>query len=255
MRLAQITIAVLALTGLLAACGSPRPRGPSDRVINRVLATAPGAAQPSTIVSTELAYARAAKDQGFAQAALEYAASGAQIHLRNGVVPIAAIAPALEAAGLETQWSPRLVVQSCDGSLALSQGRFVDGEGKVGNYVTTWVRQSDGTFKWTYDVAGLDDPQPAPRAKIEDGDIVVTAIDAVQGLVASCARPDAPIAPPPAIPVGEGGASASQISRDGTLRWRWEHRDGNVKYVTADYFYQGEWVTAIEESLASAAEE
>jgi hypothetical protein len=43
-----------------------------------------------------------------------------------------------------------------------------------------------------------------------------------------------------------------QVARDGTLRWRWEHRDGNVKYVTADYYFEGEWVTAIEESLASA---
>lgn len=242
------------LTAALAACSAPR-QGPSEAVINRALATAPGAAQPSTIVSTELAYARAAKEQGFAAASLEFATPGAQLHLNSGVVPVASIAQGFAAAGLQSQWAPRLVVQSCDGSLALSQGRFVDGEGKVGNYVTTWVRQSDNSFKWSYDAAGLDNPQPPPRAEFEDGDIVVTALDLVKGLIATCPRRGETTPPPPPIPTGEGGASASQMSRDGTLRWRWEHRDGGVKYVTADYFFEGEWVTAIEESLAMTNEE
>ena len=239
----------------LAACASGAPRGPSNTVIERVLAKAPGKAQPSNVVATEIAYARAAKEQGFAAAALANAATGAQIHLRNGVVPFEAVFQALEEAGIETQWGPRVVVQSCDGTLALSQGRFIDGEGKVGNYVTTWVQQPDASFKWTYDVAGLDDPQPPPRPEFEDGDIVVTAFDLVEGLVATCPRAGEAIPPAPAIPAGTGGASAMQISRDGTLRWRWEHREGNMKYVTADYYFEGEWVKAIEETLASAPQE
>lgn len=251
MKRALTTGLFAALIVSLVSCAAPQ-RGPSNKVINQVLAKAPGAAQPSTIVSTEIAYARAAKEQGYAPAALSFAAPGAQIHLRNGVVPIEAIAQAFAEAGVDTQWGPRLVVQSCDGSLALSQGRFVDGEGKVGNYVTTWVRQEDGTFKWTYDAAGLDDPQPPPRPDFEDGDIVVTAIDLVQGLVATCPRAGESVPSAPAIPAGEGGASAMQVSRDGTLRWRWEHKPGNMKYVTADYYFEGEWVTAIEETLASA---
>lgn len=245
---------VSALAVSLAACAAPQ-RGPSNKVIERVLAKAPGNAQPSSIVSTEIAYGRAAKEQGFAAAALEYAAPGAQIHLRSGVIPFETIAQGLAKAGLETQWGPRVVVQSCDGSLALSQGRFVDGEGMVGNYVTAWVRQSDGSFKWTYDAAGLDDPQPPPRRQFEDGDIVVSALDLVEGLVATCPRGGAAIPPAPAVPAGDGGASAMQVSRDGTLRWRWEHREGNMKYVTADYYFEGEWVTAIEETLASAPKE
>jgi len=238
----------------LGACASSAPRGPSEKVIDRVLATAPGKAQPSTIVSTEIAYAKAAKAQGFAAAMLEYAAPGAQIHTPDGVVPAQAVADGLAAVGVEPQWGPRLVVKSCDGSLALSQGRYVDEEGVVGNYVTTWARQRDGAYKWTYDAAGPDVPQPPPRKQFEDGDIVVTALDVVQGLVATCPREGEPTPPPPPIPVGEGGASAAQVSRDGTLRWRWEHREGGTKYVTADYYFEGEWVTAIEESLASPSE-
>lgn len=241
-----------ALAVSLSACASSGPRGPSNKVIERVLATAPGKAQPSTIVSTEIAYARAAKEQGYAPAALAFAAPGAQIHLRSGVVPIEAIASAFAQADVQSQWGPRVVVQACDGSLALSQGRFLDSEGKVGNYVTAWVRQSDGSFKWTYDAAGLDDPQPPPRPDFEDGDIVVTALDLVKGLVATCPRQGETVPPAPAVPAGSGGASAMQVSGDGTLRWRWEHREGNLKYVTADYYFEGEWVTAIEETLASA---
>jgi hypothetical protein len=228
-----------ALAISLTACASSGPRGPSTKVIDRVLAKAPGKAQPSTIVSTELAYAQ----------------PGAQVHLSEGVVSATAIAGDLGAVGLQTQWAPRLVVQSCDGTLALSQGRYADAQGKVGNYVTTWVRQAEGGFKWTYDAAGLDNPQPPPRKQFEDGDIVVTALDVVQGLIATCPREGEPTPPPPPLPIGEGGATASQVSRDGTLRWRWEHRAGGIKYVTAEYYFEGEWVTAIEESLASTREE
>ncbi len=251
---ARSAVAIIALSATLAACSSGRPRGPSTAVINRVLATAPGAAQPSTIVAVEVAYARDASARGQFVAGADFAAPGALIHGSDGPVVFATIASALQASDISSEWEPRAVVMSCDGALALSQGRFVDQDGKVGNYVTTWVRQSDNSYKWTYDVAGLDDPQPPPRAPIEDGDIVVTSIDSIEGLVATCPRAGESIPAPPAIPIGEDGAADAQLSRDGTLRWRWEHRADGVKYVTADYYYQGGWVTAIEESLASPPE-
>ena len=254
MKTLRTAFAVTAVCASVAACSSPGPRGPSNQVIARVLSNAPGAAQPSIIVATEIAYARAAKEQGQFTAGTEYAAPGAVLHGRNGPVPFAALAQAMGNPEQATQWAPRLVVKSCDGEIALSQGRFADAEGFVGNYVTTWVRQSDGSYKWSYDVAGRDDPQPAPRAEFEDGDIVVTAIDLVEGLIATCPRAGQTIPAPPAIPVGEEGKADAQLSRDGTLRWRWEHRADGTKYVAAEYFYLGEWVTAIEESLASPLE-
>jgi len=250
---ARVLVSALALSATLAACSSG-PRGPSNAVINRVLASAPGAAQPSAIVARELAYSTDASERGLFVAGVDFAAPGALIHGRNGPVAFAAVASTLQASGMSSEWEPRAVVMSCDGALALSQGRFTDQDGKVGNYVTTWVRQSDNSYKWSYDVAGLDDPQPPRRAPIEDGDIVVTSIDSIEGLVATCPRAGEVIPPPPAIPIGEDGVSDAQLSRDGTLRWRWEHRADGVKYVTAEYFYAGGWVTAIEESLASPPE-
>ena len=249
----RTSCAALALTVVLSACGGEQRRGPPTEVINRVLASAPGAAQPSSIVATELAYARAAQEQGQFTAGLEFAAPGAVQHGRNGPVSFAELASALDEPEAAAQWSPGVVVQSCDGSIALSQGRFIDAEGFVGNYVTTWARQQDGSFRWIYDVAGRDDPQPEPQPELEidDNAIVVTAIDSIQGLIATCPRAGETIPPPPAIPIGEEGTADARLSRDGTLRWRWEHQEDGTKYVSAEYFFQGQWLTAIEESLAS----
>lgn len=244
---ASLVLLTAAAAGL-AACSSG-PRGPSNAVIARALVGAPGAAQPSTIVALETAYAREAKERGQFIAAADFAAPGAMIHGSDGPVVFATVAQQLQNSGINADWEPRAIVMSCDGEIALSQGRFTDQDGFVGNYVTTWIRQGDGSYKWTYDVAGRDDPQPPPRAEVEDGDIVVTAIDSIKGLVATCPGRGETVPPPPAIPIGEDGAADAQLSRDGTLRWRWQHMAGGVKYVAAEYFYEGQWLTAIEESL------
>ncbi|MEM9312275.1 MAG: hypothetical protein AAGA34_12605 [Pseudomonadota bacterium] len=253
MRSSAALLLVFALC--LAACaGGQQRRGPSTKVINRVLATAPGAAQPSAIVKTEISYAKAAQETGQFTAGVEFGTPDALLHGRNGPVSFVALADALPNPPKATEWGARTVVMSCDGALALSQGRFRDAEGFVGNYVTAWVRQKDNSYKWSYDVAGRDDPQPPPRPEFEDGDIVVTAIDSILGLVATCPPRGTAAPPPPPMPIGEDGKSDAQLSRDGTLRWRWEHREDGTKYVKAEYFYEGAWETAIEESLTSPSE-
>lgn len=256
MKHASMAFALLAITGLVSACASSAPRGPSTKVINRVLATAPGEAQPSAIVAVEIAYRQSAEQKGQFAAGADYAAAGALLHARQGPLAYLSAGDALNQSGRTAQWEPRVVVMSCDGAMALSQGRYVDQDGIVGNYVTIWERQNQNEYeyKWIYDVAGPDVPQPPPRRQIEDGDIVVTAIDSIKGLVATCPRGNAPIPAPPAIPIGEDGASDAKLSRDGTMRWRWEHRPGGMKYVAAEYFYEGDWITAVEETLASPAE-
>ncbi|MEQ8411763.1 MAG: hypothetical protein RIC51_03190 [Erythrobacter sp.] len=247
-----LAAAALALTG----CAGGQRRGPPPEVINRVLTGAPGEAQPSLVVATELAYARAAREQGQFTAMGAFAAPAALLHGRNGPVAFTALAGTLEDPDTPFQWAPRMVVMSCDGAAAVSAGRFREPEGYVGNYITAWARQSDGSYRWTYDVAGRDDPQPPPAAKpqVGEGDIVVTALDAIRGLVASCPPRGLEVPAPPAIPIGEGPGNA-RLSGDGTLRWRWEHAADGTKQVAVDYFHQGEWVTAIEENLASSPQE
>lgn len=248
MRLGDAALALATLA--LAACTGAHP-GPPRKAIERMLKSVPGEAQPSTIVATELAFARAAREDGQWTAFRAFAAPGALLHGRNGTVQAATFLAQLSDPPEPVQWAPRTVVMSCDGALALSLGRFRDPGGFVGNYVAVWQRQNDGAYKWIYDAAGPDIPQPAPRKRPEDGNIVVTAIDAVEGLVATCPRGDEQVPAPPAWPQGSGHPGKAQMSADGTLRWRWEHRPGGEKYVAAQYWYNGAWVNAIEESLAS----
>lgn len=253
MRLTAFAV-ILALPLMLAACagggGPPKPNKRQVAMINRVLTTAPGAAQPSTIVAVELAFSRAARERGQWTAFRQYAAPGALLHGEDGPFAIEPWLVTQIDPPEAVQWQPRTVVLSCDGAVAVSQGRFRDPQGIVGNFVTVWERQADNTYRYVFDVGGEDVPQPPRRtASVQEGDIVVTDIDAVQGLVATCPRGGAGIPPPPAIPIGEDGKADAKLSRDGTLRWRWEHRADGTRYVAAEYFYQGRWLTAIEQSL------
>jgi len=245
---------VLAIPLALAACagggGPPKPNKRQIAQINRVLTSAPGAAQPSTIVATELAFSRAAKERGQWTAFRQYAAPGALLHGKNGPFAIEPWLATQTDPAEAVQWNPRVVAMSCDGAMAVAHGRFVDPDGKVGNFVTVWERQADNTYRYVFDAGGEDVPQPPPKKPVEEGDIVVTDIDAVQGLVATCPRADAAVPPPPAIPIGEDGKADARLSRDGTLRWRWEHRGDGTRFAAAEYFYQGRWLTAIEQSLA-----
>jgi hypothetical protein len=257
MRLIASLVALaipLALTACAGGGGPPKPNKRQMAVIDRALATAPGAAQPSTIVAAELAFSRAARERGQWTAFRMFAAPGALLHGSEGPFAIEPWLAQQTDPPEAVQWGPRVVVLSCDGALAVSQGRYRDPQGKVGNFVTVWERQASGEYRYVYDAGGDDVPQPAPKPAQEEGDFVVTAIDAVQGLVATCPRAPGAVPPPPAIPIGEEGKADARLSRDGTLRWRWEHRADGTRFAAADYFHQGRWVTAIEQSLVPAAD-
>lgn len=252
------TVFAIAIPLALAACagggGPPKPNKRMVAMIDRALAGAPGAAQPSAIVAAELAFSRAAQEQGQWTAFRQFAAPGALLHGADGPFEILPWLAAQTDPPQAVQWKPRTVVMSCDGALAVSQGRYTDPKGKVGNFVTVWERQAGGEYRYVFDAGGDDVPQPPPRKRVEEGDIVVTEIDAIQGLVASCPRAGVPVPPPPAIPLGEDGKTDARLSKDGTLRWRWEHRPDGTRYAAAEYWYQGRWVTGIEQSLVPGAD-
>jgi hypothetical protein len=245
---------IVASTLALAACagggGPPKPNKRQMAVIDRALARAPGAAQPSTIVAAELAFSRAARERGQWTAFREFAAPAAQLHGDSGPFAILPWLATQTDPAQAVQWSPRVVVMSCDGALAVSKGRFRNPDGTVGNFVTVWERQADGEYRYVFDVGGDDNPQPPPKQRAEEGDIIVTAIDLVQGLIASCPRPGVPVLPPPPLAIGEDGKEGATLARDGTLRWRWQHRADGTRFIAADYFYEGRWTTPIEQSLA-----
>ena len=254
--LVLILAAPLALAACAGGSGPPKPNKRQMAIIDRALANAPGAAQPSTIVAAEIAFAQAAQEVGQWTAFAQFAAPGALLHGRNGPFPIAPWLATQTNPPQAVTWKPRTVVMSCDGAVAVSQGRMREPDGTVGNFVTVWERQPDGAYRYVFDAGGPDVPQPPPPPKVDvrPGDIVVTELDAIQGLVASCPRGGVPTPPPPAIPLGEDGKTDAKLSKDGTLRWRWEHREDGTRYAAAEYFYQGRWVTAIEQSLVPTAD-
>jgi hypothetical protein len=251
-RAALVAGALLALTACVGGGGPPKPSKQAVTMINRALAGAPGAAQPSAIVAAELSFARAAREQGQWSAFRQFAAPGALRHGADGPFPIEPWLASQADPPVAVQWKPRAVVISCDGALAVSQSRYRDPDGKVGNFVTVWERQPSGDYGYIFHAGGDDVPQPPPRQAVEDGNIVVTAIDAVTGMIASCPRGGSELPPPPAIALGEDGKADARLSRDGTLRWRWEHRADGTRYAAAEYFYEGRWLTALEQSLAPA---
>jgi hypothetical protein len=254
MNNARLLVAAALCISLAACVGGGGPSKPTKRqvaIIDRALARAPGAAQPSTIVAAEIAFARDAQELGQWTAFAKYAAPGALLHGSKGPF---AIAPWLATQSNPPQavtWKARTVVMSCDGAVAVSQGRLREPDGTVGNFVTVWERQPDGEYRYVFDAGGPDVPQPPPPKKVDvqPGDIVVTEIDAIQGLVATCPRPGVPVPPPPAIGLGEDGKTEAHLSRDTTLRWRWEHRADGTRYFFAEYYYEGRWLKGIEQSL------
>ena len=106
----------------------------------------------------------AARERGQYTAMLDFAAGDAVVHGRNGPVPARPVFSGLQDPVTTIEWSPRTVIMSCDGNLAVSSGRYREPEGLVGTFMTVWERDDrNDDYEWSYDVAGRDDPQPPPE--------------------------------------------------------------------------------------------
>lgn len=229
----------LALAVVLAACSSGPPRIPT-KVIDRALASAgtTGLAQPGRIVATESAFARAAREGGQWSAFREFAAPGALVHGPAGPVDAAAWLRGRSNPAAAMRWAPRDVWMSCDATLAVSQGRFKDAAGLVGNYLTVWQRQGDGAYRWAYHTAAADNPQPPPRADqtpAED-EIVVLAMEVIKGTVADCTP-----RPASAAPGGDPALLAQGTARDGSLHWQARPGPGSAHRVAVSLNRAGGW--------------
>lgn len=232
-------VAALVSLSLLAACTSGPPRVPI-KVIDRALASAgtTGLAQPGQIVATESGFARTAREQGQWSAFTQYAAPDAVLHLSSGLVPAAEWLRGRANPAETIRWAVRDVWMSCDSTLAVSQGRYRDANGLVGNYVTAWRRQSDNSYRWTYHASAPDQPQPPPRPEQARGEdeIVVLAMELIRGHVADCkGRPADP--GPQTNPAPLVKASAP----DGTLHWLAQQREDDVRRFIVLSNKDGAW--------------
>jgi len=233
-------LAVFAIALALAGCTS---RSYSDDQYQRLMRSAPGAAQPSRIVARESEMLRAAQDKGQFTASLEFAAAGAKVVSASGELVAAEWLPNLDDSGPIAPWSPALVWMSCDGAFAVSQGRFQNAAGQVGSYLTSWRRARSGDYEWLHNAAALDDPQPPPEATSSVSDpnaIVVEGLESIDGNVSDCTAPTSA-----APPVAEDLAPTN--SPDGTLSWRWGY-SGSARIFRLYAFTDGEWSLVVDES-------
>lgn len=248
---------LVGLTAMLASCGGQQRPRYTDQVINRALTGAPGAAQPSDVVKAELEFNRAARESGQWTAFRAFAAPGAVLHGQNGPILADPWLASQRDPQKAVQWEPRVIWMSCDGALAVSHGRFVDPAGLVGNFYTVWERQSDRSYKWTYDVGAPDNPQPPepdPTPDLGPEDIVVTRLDSVKGLVAHCPRRGESVPTAPAYTITDDQSQGGKMSRDGTLRWRWEHQPDGTRRFIVDWLTPGKWETGLDETLPAPLE-
>ena len=216
-------------------------REPRDRPI-------PGRqrADPGKVAAADFAFARTAREKGQWSAFREYSAGGAQMHDADGPVDVSTFI-ARRADPAETmRWTPNEIWSSCDGSLAVSYGRWVQPDGVVGSYVTVWKRERNGDYRWVYNTSTPDNPQPVVPVEVRpDGDtIVVREITAIRALTADCR---APVAEAGVVPVaaGAGVQTGGGEARDATLRWRWEQLAQGQWRVVVDWVRAGAWTEAL----------
>lgn len=220
-------VASVLLTGLCISCA---PAGGASQ--SRFARSLKPVAQPSEVIATELAFARAAQDDGQWTAFAKYAADGALIFGNNGAFEAKPWLKAQKNPPESVRWDPHAVWSSCDGSLAVTRLGFAyPGDDPVGIGYTVWQRQKKGDYRYLFDFGW-----PTPVAEPEP--------DIIQAKVADCAR-DMAIA---------DAAKDVRRSQDGTLQWSfaftsdgtrkftvWMLRDGEMsKVASAEILRQGD---------------
>ena len=138
------TVAVLAL---LAGCATPRTdlRPTAD---------------PSAVIATELAFARAAQEKGQWTAFRQYATRDAVMFVPHQVNAHDWLRKQTDPPRAVT-WQPHQVWSSCDGSFVVSVGGADYPDGGKSGFLTVWQQQSNGKYLWLLDQALPDGPRPA----------------------------------------------------------------------------------------------
>jgi len=238
--------AMLAALGALAvvagAAASADAQSRRERGERRPL---PSKGEPGLVVAADIAFAKAVREDGMAAALAEHAASGAVVHTPVARFPAAEIA----ADDMPRTLDPNAVWTSCDGSVAVSFGRYRSVDGTVGSYANVWQLQGDSEYKWSYRMAKADDPQPVkpPLTSIEDPDntIVVPGLGVIEGQVADCRRPGY-IPDLRAAMTGDSIGEAGDFARDGTLYWRWSSSTDGSRRIRVWLLRGGTWEEALD---------
>ncbi|OYX65756.1 MAG: hypothetical protein B7Y88_07555 [Sphingomonadales bacterium 32-64-17] len=230
---------------LLAGCASAGQQRQNERakIAERVLENAGVRADPGRVAAADFAFARMARDEGQWTAFREYAAPGARMVVGGEAVDANQWLAGRPDPAQAIEWAPREVWSSCDGSLAVSFGRYRDAEGVIGRYATVWQRRRDGSYRWTYDIGTPDVPQPPPRppeAEPDEDTIIVGALQAITASTADCEQG----ADRPARPAGDSSEALTR-SRDGTLAWRVDQTGPESWRMVVEWQRGGQWQEAL----------
>lgn len=226
LRAAGLSLAAAVLPLALSACAGSADLHARDEARLR--------ADPSKVVATELAFARAAQERGQWIAFAEYAAAdavmfvpepvNAKTWLRGRDDPPQAV-----------RWQPHQVWSSCDGSLAATKGAWQRPDGSVGYFTTVWERQRDGEYRWVMD----------------QGDTLQQPLQAPEMIGATAAPCGSQPAPPAEMLAGPGDAIRAGAARDGTLRWHAIVRPDGSRVVVASYWDGAAWQDAFRDQVAA----
>lgn len=222
--------AVCLVVALAAAACAPGPRGVRGRDL-------PPAANPSAVISAELAFARTAQEKGQWTAFAEFAADDAVMFvpepvnarqwLRGRDNPPRAVT-----------WQPYQVWSSCDGTLAVTKGAWQQPNGTVGYFTTVWERQGrNGEYKWVMD----------------QGDLLAEALPAPEMIAATIAECQLPRPmPAPGVPIVDADEKHNGgVSRDFTLHWDVIAKPDGSRSVKVIYWDGSDWKAAISERVAA----
>lgn len=127
------------------------------------------------VMQADRDFAKFAQEKGVAEAFAAYAAPDAH-WFAPGPEPVRgpkAISARLAKSfskGAKLEWTPQRAWASTDGTMAITWGRSLYTSAKndkgetfssTGSYLTVWMRQPDGSLKFSHDM-GTDDPEPKP---------------------------------------------------------------------------------------------
>lgn len=212
----SVLLAISALS--LAACvAGPNPRDRYSRYLQPV-------AQPSKVVATELAFARAAQKDGQWTAFRKFAADGALIYGRDGAIEAQPILRSLGDPAQAVAWQPHYVWSSCDGSIAVTMGGYREPDGETGSFSTVWQRQRDGEYRYLFDFGFPDENAPE-------------AVEMIETEVADCKKAVAPGAPEAEMPL--------RFSRDHSLAWGFQTVGESERLFGVWLVRGGEWVSVM----------
>lgn len=255
--ISRVTIA-LAASAMIAACTSPQAQRVERerRAATQFLERQGSIGDPGRVAAADIAFAKMAREEGQWTAFREYAAPEAVIHGVNGPILAQPWLAQQENPPVAVAWTPNTVWSSCDGTLAISFGRFQEPDGKVGSYVSAWELQDDNSYKYTYDLGALDNPQPVrqPEEELPEDAIIVPGMTAIEGRVADCPGADAVLPEIPLLSTALPHRSGSTRSGDGTLQWTWFQSDDGQRRVTVQWVRDGSVQEALDFAVPAAGE-